>query len=221
MAFKQQPLKQEDFTMKIVKDLGKTTATEFTTHLARYAIFECTECNTHFKARAEGTSAKKQKLCQECTRDPNQYYKHPLYAIWNGIKQRCYSPKRKDYNRYGGIGITMCDEWINSAPTFIEWCLANGWDTSSVVDKDIKCRQLAISPAIYSPDTITFITAQENAEEANAKVVQQFTEDGTLIAEFPSTVKAAASVGVVKSSIANCCRGINKTCKSFVWKYKI
>lgn len=45
--------------MKIIKDLGQITASENTTAVSRYAIFECTKCNTHFKARATGTTAKK------------------------------------------------------------------------------------------------------------------------------------------------------------------
>ena len=33
------------------------------------------------------------------------------YRIWNGMKVRCQNPKSKDYARYGGRGITLCDEW--------------------------------------------------------------------------------------------------------------
>ena len=30
-----------------------------------------------------------------------------LYGIWNGIKSRCYNPKRESYKNYGARGITM------------------------------------------------------------------------------------------------------------------
>lgn len=220
MAFQQQPLLQSEYTMKIIKDLGKTTASTTATNLARYAIFECTMCNAHFKARASGAAAKKQLSCVECTKSADQFCKHPLYAIWNGIKQRCYSPKRKDYFRYGGVGVTMCDEWRDDVGAFITWCITNGWNSALVVDKDIKSAALSIAPAIYSPDTISFITVQQNAEYANAKVVEQYSLSGEFIQEFPSTVKAGQHVGCSKSSIAACCRGITKTSKGFVWKYK-
>lgn len=37
--------------------------------------------------------------------------KHPLYDIWCGIKQRCYYKKHICYDRYGKLGISMCDTW--------------------------------------------------------------------------------------------------------------
>lgn len=223
MTSRQRPLNQDEYTMRIVKDLGTTTARPDTTSLARYALFECTICKNPFKARCGSTSAKKQTSCRECTLSPGQQYKHPLYAIWNGIKQRCYSPKRKDYCRYGGIGVTMCPEWLNDSSSFISWCLANGWEASLVVDKDIKCRTQNISPTIYAPHTLSFITVQANAEEANAKTVLQYTLDGEFLAEHVSTVKAVLSLGKKRSSktgVANCCRGVSHTAFGFKWKYK-
>lgn len=218
---KQQPLFQEEFKMKIIEDLGKTTANESTTALARYAIFECTICKKHFKARASGTSAKNQTCCKQCTISESQSYKHPLYAIWNGIKQRCYSPSRKDYNKYGAIGVTMCEEWKNNSEAFINWCLTNGWSSDLVVDKDIKCREQNIYPTIYSTETISFITVQKNAEEANAKAVLQFTKENVFVREYISCVEAGKQFGNNnKSVIANACRGVNKTAYGFVWKYK-
>jgi hypothetical protein len=41
-----------------------------------------------------------------------------MYPIWNGIIARCYNEKSKDYYRYGGRGITMCDEWKDSFLNF-------------------------------------------------------------------------------------------------------
>jgi hypothetical protein len=41
------------------------------------------------------------------------------YKVWAGIKQRCRNPKNPSYARYGGAGITMCDEWANSFTTFL------------------------------------------------------------------------------------------------------
>lgn len=37
---------------------------------------------------------------------------HPLYWLWNGIKQRCYDSNSTNYKNYGGRGIKMCDEWL-------------------------------------------------------------------------------------------------------------
>jgi len=42
----------------------------------------------------------------------------PLYAIWKGIKKRCYSPKCNNYESYGGRGIRVCERWLNSFEAF-------------------------------------------------------------------------------------------------------
>jgi len=35
------------------------------------------------------------------------------------IKTRCFNRNSKDYPNYGGRGITICSEWINSPETFV------------------------------------------------------------------------------------------------------
>jgi len=41
-----------------------------------------------------------------------------IYNIWRGMLGRCYRPTRKDYPRYGGRGIYVCDEWRASFDSF-------------------------------------------------------------------------------------------------------
>ena len=36
---------------------------------------------------------------------------HPLYQTWQGMRNRCYSPSNKDWHKYGGRGIRVCDPW--------------------------------------------------------------------------------------------------------------
>lgn len=45
-------------------------------------------------------------------------YKTLLYKKWHGIKARCYNVNNKYYNRYGGRGIFMSDEWKNDFEIF-------------------------------------------------------------------------------------------------------
>lgn len=43
-----------------------------------------------------------------------------MHYIWLAMKARCYNPKDKRYDRYGGRGITVCEEWKNDFKQFNE-----------------------------------------------------------------------------------------------------
>lgn len=45
-----------------------------------------------------------------------------FYKVWLAMKNRCLNQKCKDYQNYGGKGITVCDEWINNPAAFVKWC---------------------------------------------------------------------------------------------------
>lgn len=61
-----------------------------------------------------------------------------LYTIWAGMKQRCApaTGKRgwKDWEHYGGRGITVCEAWQDYEP-FRDWALANGYADDLTLDR--------------------------------------------------------------------------------------
>jgi len=212
-------LEQKNYNLKIIKDLGKQQTTGKT--FARLAIFECNECKKHITLQTSSERTKTRKACDNCLH-PTRNSTSKLYTIWNAIKQRCYNKKRKDYKSYGGVGVTICKEWKTDPIAFITWCENNGWKEGLVIDKDKKCKLLNIQPAIYSPETLSFLTTQENAEEANGKQVEQYTKEGKLLNTFASTAAAAKFISPTnnRSTIGNCCRGTTKSSYGYIWKYK-
>lgn len=42
------------------------------------------------------------------------------YRIWSGLKRRCLDPVCNSYPRYGGRGITVCEEWMDFASFFAD-----------------------------------------------------------------------------------------------------
>lgn len=42
----------------------------------------------------------------------------PEYSTWVDMKQRCLNQNCCNYDSYGGRGITVCEEWINSFINF-------------------------------------------------------------------------------------------------------
>lgn len=45
----------------------------------------------------------------------------PEYRAWRGAKQRCTNPNIKSWADYGGRGISMAPEWLNSYETFLAY----------------------------------------------------------------------------------------------------
>ena len=58
-----------------------------------------------------------------------------LSSVRSDIKRRCYNKDRKDYAYYGGIGISMCEEWYRSLDCFIDWSLSNGYKDGLSIDR--------------------------------------------------------------------------------------
>lgn len=58
-----------------------------------------------------------------------------IYRIWQGMKKRCYNPNFVSYNRYGGRGITVCEEWRNSSSSFYRWAINNGYSDDLSIDR--------------------------------------------------------------------------------------
>lgn len=56
------------------------------------------------------------KSCGSCVPrvSPNKTHnlsKTSIYKIWTGMIQRCENPKGSGYERYGAIGVRVCDRW--------------------------------------------------------------------------------------------------------------
>jgi hypothetical protein len=49
--------------------------------------------------------------------------KNPLAVVWSSMKQRCLSPKHKDYPSYGGRGIGIYEPWINDRRAYENYIL--------------------------------------------------------------------------------------------------
>lgn len=63
-------------------------------------------------------------------------HEHPrLYRIWQSMKSRCYYPRNKCFHCYGGRGISICDEWLQSFNSFAHWALENGYNDELSIDR--------------------------------------------------------------------------------------
>lgn len=78
--------------------------------------------------------------------------KYPrIHKTWYGMIRRCYNPKNDNYERYGGKGITVCEEWRNNFQSFLEWALNNGYAENLTLDRKDSSQG-------YSPDNYRWST---------------------------------------------------------------
>lgn len=88
---------------------------------------------------------------------------HRLYRIWQGIKNRCLNPNRKDFKYYGGRGIQICDEWLHDFQSFYDWAMENGYsDELSIDRKEVNQN--------YSPDNCKWSTSKEQCNNRRSCV---------------------------------------------------
>lgn len=77
-----------------------------------------------------------------------------LYRIYYKMKERCYRTKNDNYKYYGGLGVTICDEWLNDFQKFASWSLSHGYADNLTIDR--------INPyGNYEPSNCRWITIQE------------------------------------------------------------
>lgn len=103
-----------------------------------------------------------------------------LYAVWVDMKTRCYNSKALKFPRYGGRGITVCEEWRNNFQVFYLWA------------KDKHKPRLQIdrrnNDGNYCPDNCRFVTPAGNVRNSSTtkldaekvKAVRELIEIGKL-----------------------------------------
>lgn len=74
--------------------------------------------------------------------------KEELNRVYKGLKNRCYNPNCPKYKNYGGRGIKVCKEWLDSERvingkshlskgriSFEKWALENGYADGLTLDR--------------------------------------------------------------------------------------
>ena len=88
-----------------------------------------------------------------------------IYEIWCGMKKRCYNENDRSYARYGGRGITVCEEWKNDFSAFYNWAMQNGYAENLTIDRIDNSKG-------YCPDNCRIATwsEQQNNSRNNHRI---------------------------------------------------
>lgn len=58
-----------------------------------------------------------------------------IYGIWKGMKDRCLNERSESYKDYGGRGVTIFEDWLNSFESFYNWALQSGYRDDLSIDR--------------------------------------------------------------------------------------
>jgi len=135
-----------------------------------------------------------------------------LYTIYASMKSRCYNEREREYDRYGGRGIRVCKEWLESFKEFYNWAVINGYDESA--PRGTYTIDRIDNDGDYCPQNCRLISIyQQNRRRIE---VEATCEDGTR-RRFWSMRSAGSAVGVDRKQISIACS--SGTCaKGMSWR---
>ena len=151
--------------MKLIEDLGMVYATINSKKKNRYGIYECPICFEHIRTLTSHAKRGNSTKCRSCSSSIMKK-KHGLshssiHNIWIGMRNRCSNKNASNYKWYGGVGISVCEEW-NDFLVFHKWSLENGYIDGLTIER-------IDSNDGYKPSNCEWITQAENISRSSVR----------------------------------------------------
>lgn len=155
-----------------------------------YYWFKC-ECGNVKSIRGHSVYSGGTKVCG-CLRGKTEthggFYER-LYGIWANMKDRCFNEKHKSFERYGGRGIVVCEDWKNDYSGFRDWSLNNGYKQGLSIDR-------INNDGNYEPNNCRWATrSQQQMNKSNTRYIDC---DGGRISLREFAEKHNINIGTVR-----------------------
>lgn len=135
---------RKDLTGQVYGRLKAIRVDEVLSTRKTYWVCEC-ECGNIKIVRSDSLQDGRVKSCgclkkEQDRKNLEANHSHKMsktriYTEWQGIKSRCLYVNNDCYERYGGRGIKICDEWIESFESFRDWSFKNGYSDILTIDR--------------------------------------------------------------------------------------
>lgn len=101
--------------------------------------FEC-DCGTVKTVLAHNITQGRIKSCGCKSNELKAHYKHGMhksriYQTYHDMLQRCFNSNNPRFHRYGGRGITVCEQWRESFNNFYTWAMNNGYTDELTIER--------------------------------------------------------------------------------------
>lgn len=102
--------------------------------------------------------------------------KTSLFHVWWAMMERCTNKNSKSYKNYGGRGISVCDEWLDST-TFFNWALSSGYEEGLTIER------IDVNDG-YKPSNCKWVTKKEQARNKTNSFIVEIDGESKCLAEW-------------------------------------
>lgn len=107
--------------------------------------------------------------------------KTKLYRCYRSMRDRCYLKTNENYHNYGGRGIIVCNEWLESFENFRDWAFENGYrEGLSIERKNVNGN--------YEPSNCEWIPMKEQGKNRRNNRVLTYQNETKTLSEWAKIV---------------------------------
>jgi len=143
--------------------------------MSNSTVYESDQTSNRCPTCSNPIQRKSRKYCSRACYESSRPLKpkHPIRGLWSNMTQRCSNPKATEYYRYGGRGITVCEEW-KTFEVFAAWVETQQREPGMQLDR--KDNELG-----YSPDNCKFSTRKEQQRNRSGnRLISAYGETKTI-----------------------------------------